>query len=81
MACNYIVSQCVNEQGQINSNPQGNEAWVTKMESKFHDEFKQSPHLPWTTIETGTRAGEVRYASGGGETAGNVTFVKVYEAG
>ena len=51
------------------------------MDNKFHDEFGRSPHLPWTTIESRTKAGEVRYAGGGGETAGNIAFVQIFEAG
>jgi hypothetical protein len=37
--------------------------------------------IPWVTTESGRLAGEVRSAGGGGFTAGNVTFVSVYEAG
>ncbi|KAJ3552650.1 hypothetical protein NM688_g4041 [Phlebia brevispora] len=59
----------------------GNEAWVEQLDNKFHDEFKRSTSLPWKTIESDTKAGEVRFAGGGGFTAGNLTFVKVYEAG
>lgn len=35
----------------------------------------------WTTLASGRVAGEVRSAGGDGFTAGNVTFVQVYEAG
>ena len=36
---------------------------------------------PWVTTESGVLAGTVRTAGGDGETAGNVTFVTVHEAG
>ncbi|KAF7791079.1 hypothetical protein EIP86_002040 [Pleurotus ostreatoroseus] len=65
MACNFI----------------GVERWMEKLEQKFHDEFLNSETLPWTTVESRKQVGEVRYAGGGGLTAGNWTFVKVYEAG
>ena len=60
---------------------QGVERWMEKLEQKFHDEFLNSETLPWTTVESREQVGEVRYAGGGGLTAGNFTFVKVYEAG
>ncbi|KAJ3554633.1 hypothetical protein NM688_g3005 [Phlebia brevispora] len=59
----------------------GNEAWVEKLEHKFHDDFVKSKSLPWQTLGSGRIAGEVRSAGGDGFTAGNVTFVQVYEAG
>ncbi|KAI0094232.1 Alpha/Beta hydrolase protein [Irpex rosettiformis] len=60
----------------------GNEAWVTKLEHKFHQEFEKSVPVKWTTLGTpGRVAGEVRSAGGDGFTAGNVTFVQVYESG
>jgi cathepsin A (carboxypeptidase C) len=60
---------------------QGNEAWVEKLEHKFHEEFVKSVPTKWTTLESGRVAGEVRSAGGNGFTAGNVTFVQVFEAG
>ena len=60
---------------------QGNEAWVSKLENKFHEEFAKSTPAHWTTLETGRVAGTVRSAGGDGFSAGNVTFVQVYEAG
>lgn len=59
----------------------GNEAWVAKLEHKFHEEFSKTPSSPWVTLDSGKVAGEVRSAGGDGFTAGNVTFVNVYEAG
>ena len=59
----------------------GNEAWVSKLEHKFHKQFESSIPVKWTTLESGRVAGEVRAAGGDGFTAGNVTFVQVYEAG
>ncbi|KAI0688122.1 carboxypeptidase C [Cytidiella melzeri] len=59
----------------------GNEAWVEKLEHKFHSEFVKSVSTKWTTLGSGRVAGEVRSAGGNGFTAGNVTFVQVYEAG
>ena len=54
---------------------------MEKLDQKFHGEFLRSETLPWTTVESRKQVGEVRYAGGGGLTAGNFTFVKVYEAG
>ncbi|KIP04923.1 hypothetical protein PHLGIDRAFT_31123 [Phlebiopsis gigantea 11061_1 CR5-6] len=65
MMCNYM----------------GNEAWVEKLENKFHDEFAKSVPTAWTTLGSGRQAGLVRSAGGEGFTAGNVTFVQVFEAG
>lgn len=62
-------------------NYMGNEAWVAKLEHRFHEEFSRSRSLPWITLESGKIAGEVRSAGGDGFTAGNVTFINVYEAG
>ena len=60
---------------------QGIESWVTQLPNVFQDEFKNSSLQPWITIESGKQAGEVRYAGGVGTTAGNLTFVKIYDAG
>jgi cathepsin A (carboxypeptidase C) len=59
----------------------GNERWVNELDTTFTSEFQKSTSLPWVTIEGGKVAGEVRYAGGSGYTAGNVTFVNVFEAG
>ncbi|OSX56159.1 hypothetical protein POSPLADRAFT_1050876 [Postia placenta MAD-698-R-SB12] len=59
----------------------GNERWVEELETRFQKEFAARKGVPWTTSETGNIAGLVRSAGGGGHTAGNVTFVQVYEAG
>jgi hypothetical protein len=60
---------------------QGNEQWVEALEHDFHKEFLAAETLPWVTIESGRLAGTVRSAGGDGNTAGNVTFVAVHEAG
>lgn len=54
---------------------------MEKLDNKFHDEFQDSKTLPWTTLESREQVGEVRSAGGGGFTAGNLTFVKVYDSG
>jgi len=65
MMCNYM----------------GNEQWLSQLETKFHKEFFAAKSIPWVTTESGRLAGGVRSAGGGGFTAGNITFVEVYEAG
>ncbi|KAF6764643.1 carboxypeptidase C [Ephemerocybe angulata] len=65
MMCNYI----------------GNERWVDALETKFTEEFKKTKAIPWIPLTTGKVAGTVRSAGTGLFTAGNVTFVEVYEAG
>jgi carboxypeptidase C (cathepsin A) len=59
----------------------GNERWVNELETKFTTEFQATTPLPWVTLKGGKVAGVVRAAGGGGVTAGNVTFVTVYEVG
>jgi carboxypeptidase C (cathepsin A) len=59
----------------------GNERWVNELETKFTSEFQATTPLPWVTLKGGKVAGVVRAAGGGGVTAGNVTFVTVYEVG
>ena len=59
---------------------QGNEAWMTQLEHKFHSDFIKSKPAPWVTFGDSKRvAGEVRSAGGDGFTAGNYTFVEVFE--
>ncbi|KAF9046673.1 serine carboxypeptidase [Panaeolus papilionaceus] len=58
----------------------GKERWVNKLDSKFKDEFQSTKPKPWV-LQDGTVAGEMRSAGGQGLTAGNVTFVQIYEAG
>ncbi|KIK04018.1 hypothetical protein K443DRAFT_676325 [Laccaria amethystina LaAM-08-1] len=65
LMCNYI----------------GNERWVELLQTKFHKEFSETKSVPWSTLESGRIAGEVRSAGGGGFTAGNITYVNVHEAG
>lgn len=60
---------------------QGNERWLEQLETKFHNEFSSTKAVPWITASSGKLAGEVRSAGGAGFTAGNVTFVTVFEAG
>ncbi|KAL5498606.1 hypothetical protein ACEPAH_1960 [Sanghuangporus vaninii] len=59
----------------------GNEAWVEEMDSKFRDEFAAFEAQPWITLDGGKLAGYVRTAGATELTAGNVTFVTVYDAG
>ncbi|KAH0584572.1 hypothetical protein H2248_010105 [Termitomyces sp. 'cryptogamus'] len=59
----------------------GNERWVEQLETKFLPEFSATKAVPWITSKSGKIAGEVRSAGGAGFTAGNVTFVTVFEAG
>lgn len=65
LMCNYI----------------GNERWVELLETKFNKEFSETKSVPWSTLDSGRIAGEVRSAGGGGFTAGNITYVNVHEAG
>ncbi|KAJ7147304.1 carboxypeptidase C [Mycena filopes] len=59
----------------------GNERWLDVLDSSFKDEFVAAKSIPWITAGSGTLAGSVRSAGGKGFTAGNVTFVTVFEAG
>ncbi|KDQ62966.1 hypothetical protein JAAARDRAFT_146814 [Jaapia argillacea MUCL 33604] len=65
MMCNYM----------------GNERWVEALPTVFQSEFAASDPLLWVTTQGGLVAGEVRSAGGDGFTAGNVTFVNVWNAG
>ncbi|KAF8183774.1 serine carboxypeptidase [Mycena galopus ATCC 62051] len=65
MICNYM----------------GNERWLEVLDSSFQSEFLAARPLPWVTTGSGMLAGTVRSAGGKGFTAGNVTFVTVFEAG
>jgi cathepsin A (carboxypeptidase C) len=60
---------------------QGNERWVSLLNTKFHEEYTAAKFVPWVTLESGKMAGEVRSAGGGGFRAGNVTYVTVFDAG
>ncbi|THH07889.1 hypothetical protein EW145_g3072 [Phellinidium pouzarii] len=59
----------------------GNEAWLTAFDSQFHDEFSVAETLPWVTSASSKLAGSVRSAGSTSTSAGNVTFVTVFEAG
>ncbi|GJE97829.1 serine carboxypeptidase [Phanerochaete sordida] len=59
----------------------GNEAWVSQLPGRYHDEFAASTSEKWTVLTSGRVAGEVRTAGSNGFDAGNVTFVQIYEAG
>lgn len=50
---------------------------MTDLDHKFHPEFKAAPSLPWKT-DSGQHVGQVRVAGHG---AGNVTFVRIFNAG
>lgn len=54
---------------------------MMKLDHRFHEELQKNPPLEWTTSGSRRVAGEVRSAGGDGTTAGNVTFVQIYEAG
>ena len=58
---------------------QGNERWVEQLPTQFSQEYSESKSIPW--VKNGKVAGAVRSAGGHGFTAGNVTFVDVYNAG
>jgi carboxypeptidase C (cathepsin A) len=59
----------------------GNERWLEVFDSSFQSEFVAAQSIPWVTAGSGKLAGAVRSAGGKGFTAGNVTFVTVFEAG
>ncbi|KAJ7072804.1 carboxypeptidase C [Mycena amicta] len=59
----------------------GNERWLEVFESSFQSEYNAAKPIPWITASDGRLAGSVRSAGGKGFTAGNVTFVTVFEAG
>ncbi|KAK7055152.1 Alpha/Beta hydrolase protein [Favolaschia claudopus] len=65
MMCNYM----------------GNEQWLEVLESSFQAEFAVAKAIPWITAKGDQLAGTVRSAGGHGFTAGNVSFVTVFEAG
>ncbi|KAJ6476261.1 Alpha/Beta hydrolase protein [Mycena sanguinolenta] len=58
----------------------GNERWLEALDSSFQREFLKAKPRPWTAT-SGKLAGTVRSAGGEGFTAGNITFVTVFEAG
>ena len=62
-------------------NYMGNERWVNKFANVYHEEFVASEGEPWVTRSSRRRAGTIRTAGGRGSTAGNLTFVNVFEAG
>ncbi|KAF7297920.1 Carboxypeptidase [Mycena chlorophos] len=59
----------------------GNEKWLEVLENKFQSEYVAAKPKPWVTASKGDVVGTVRAAGGNGFTAGNVTFVQVFEAG
>ncbi|KAG6879893.1 hypothetical protein C0992_009884 [Termitomyces sp. T32_za158] len=78
----HLERICTNfSQLDMMCNFMGNERWVERLETKFLPEFKATQAVPWITAKSGKAAGEVRSAGGAGFTAGNVTFVTVFEAG
>jgi len=62
-------------------NYMGNERWLGELDTQFLEEFKQTKSTPWFASGSERIAGEVRSAGGGGSSAGNVTFVNIFEAG
>ncbi|KZS93183.1 peptidase S10, serine carboxypeptidase [Sistotremastrum niveocremeum HHB9708] len=59
----------------------GNEAWMEALDSPLQREFLETKSANWVTSKYGKLAGKVRSAGGDGFTAGNYTFVEVFEAG
>ena len=59
----------------------GNEAWLEALESKYHNAFVAAAKQPWITLAEGKIAGQVRSAGATETTAGNVTYVEVFDAG
>lgn len=54
---------------------------MIKLEHNFHEEFSNNTPATWAILGSGRVAGRVRSAGGDGFTAGNVTFVEVFDAG
>ena len=59
----------------------GQSRWVEKLPSIFRNEYAQALTLAWRAKSSGGVVGTVRTVGGGGETAGNITFVTIHEAG
>ena len=62
-------------------NYMGNERWVSRFANVYHEEFVASEEKPWVMGAPRRKAGLIRTAGGRGSTAGNVTFVNVFDAG
>jgi len=65
-------------------NALGNLAWLENMESSFQADFQASKKAPYIPLSSKTNkpAGFVKTAGGKGQfTAGNVTYVQIYDAG
>lgn len=54
---------------------------MTELPNVYHGQFLQIDPEPWRVLTSGRLAGEVRSAGDDDYTAGNVTFVQIYEAG
>ena len=54
---------------------------MDSLESRFQEEFLAAPEQPWHTPDGSVLAGLVRTAGGTSGSAGNYTFVRVFEAG
>ncbi|KAJ7637079.1 serine carboxypeptidase [Roridomyces roridus] len=61
-------------QADMMANYMGNERWVENLDTKFKSQFAAAEALPWKLQESNKVAGKVR-------SAGNITFVTVFEAG
>ena len=83
MMCNYMVCVLLCDTFVIlmQLSSQGNERWLEELDTVFLDEFSATKPAPWIIANSGELAGELRSAGGSGLTAGNVTFVNVYQAG
>ncbi|CAE7076121.1 unnamed protein product [Rhizoctonia solani] len=62
----------------------GNLQWLEKLETSFQDEFQSAKQVPFIPLSSKSNkpAGFVKSAGGKGQfTAGNVTYVQIYDAG
>ncbi|KAH7339033.1 serine carboxypeptidase [Rhizoctonia solani] len=62
----------------------GNLQWLEKLETSFQADFQAAKHVPFVPLSSKTNkpAGFVKTAGGKGQfTAGNITYVQIYDAG
>jgi cathepsin A (carboxypeptidase C) len=77
--CNYMVclTFCFTAFHGVLITRKGVEQWMSRLEHKFHAEFQLTTPEPWITSSS-VYAGDVRVAGYG---SGNVTFVRIFDAG